>query len=218
MNENKIKVFIVGTALHYAKIINNSEIVKDYLDADVAIFTGGSDVSPSFYKEKEHNLTFVNLKRDVEERAMFFNLLKEQIPMLGICRGSQFLTVMSGGKLIQHVNNHGINGTHKIKFNDGSEIDITSTHHQMMYPYNLDKDEFEIIAVSSEKRSNVYYKNDVEEYDMSDKEECEIVYYNESNCLCIQGHPEMILDNKKTFDKINSLILNYLIKKEEYAK
>lgn len=38
--------------------------------------------------------------------------------MVGICRGAQFLNVMAGGKMIQHVEGHAIHGTHEIVVTD----------------------------------------------------------------------------------------------------
>jgi len=76
--------------------------------------------------------------------------------MVGICRGSQFLTVMSGGRLFQDVSGHAIMGTHLIKFKDGSSLGITSTHHQMMNPFYLSKNEYDLIAVSEKNRSSKY--------------------------------------------------------------
>src|SRR5690606_26079714 len=116
-------------------------------DIDIALFTGGEDVDPSLYGQNVGNNTFINVKRDSQEKSLY-HILHPKTLKLGICRGSQFLTVMSGGSLIQHVEGHGGNhlitvvDTHPL---DKEEIDIfrvdpdrfmtmeiTSTHHQMM--------------------------------------------------------------------------------------
>jgi gamma-glutamyl-gamma-aminobutyrate hydrolase PuuD len=95
------------------------------------VFTGGSDVTPSYYREA-NKLSHCNLKRDELESAIFYQCKENAIPMMGICRGSQFLHVMMGGKLWQDVDNHCCQ--HSILDMDtGEKInDTTSTHHQMV--------------------------------------------------------------------------------------
>src|SRR5438309_1359385 len=53
-------------------------------------------------------------------------------PMAGICRGSQFLNVMAGGRLCQHLDGHG--SWHDMETSDGRSFEVSSTHHQMMLP------------------------------------------------------------------------------------
>lgn len=50
--------------------------------------------------------------------VLYNNAKRLQIPMVGICRGAQFLNVMAGGKMIQHVEGHAIHGTHEIVVTD----------------------------------------------------------------------------------------------------
>jgi len=69
-------------------------------------FTGGEDVSPSMYGEPVGYRTGTNKYRDIFEKQIFEQALKHNIPMVGICRGSQFLNVMCGGRMIQDVTNH----------------------------------------------------------------------------------------------------------------
>jgi hypothetical protein len=82
-----------------------------------------------------------------------------------------------------------------------------------MYPYNLPKKHYEIIAHSTYFRSNTYLDGDNKEIDIpKDFLECEIVYYPNTNSLAIQGHPEMM--NIKTTGRQACLqhIRNYLKK------
>ena len=122
------------------------------------------------------------------------------------------LTVLSGGGLIQHVSNHAKSGTHKIHLiNEDVDIDITSTHHQMMYPFWLNKKEYDIIAKSTKDLSTTYLDGDDRERRLpQDFVECEIVYYKTTNCLCIQGHPEYMPKDSSAVRYINVLIREYL--------
>ena len=146
------------------------------------------------------------------ELALFKEARKYNKLCVGLCRGSQLLTVLSGGGLIQHVSNHAKSGTHKIHLiNEGVDIDITSTHHQMMYPFWLNKKEYDIIAKSTKDLSTTYLDgNDRERKLPPDFVECEIVYYKTTNCLCIQGHPEYMPKDSSAVKYINVLIREYL--------
>jgi GMP synthase-like glutamine amidotransferase len=187
----------------------------DRVKIDLMLFTGGEDVTPSYYGESKGKFTGNSEKRDdIETTYMYQRSRMHGIPKLGICRGAQFLTVMSGGKLIQHVNGHGMSGSHPLNMKhlgiDG-EFKITSTHHQMMFPYNLEKKDYEIIATSSYFLSNTYLDGINQEKELpKDFEECEIVFYPNSNSLCIQGHPEYSNCPKDTIQECLNLIEQYL--------
>jgi len=160
-------------------------------DIDLALFTGGEDVDPAYYEESKGRFTSCNKKRDQIEHKMFMSSLSA--PKLGICRGSQFLTVMCGGKLIQHVEGHGIGGTHPIDivYPFEQKVEITSTHHQMLYPFNLPKENYLMCAYSTNHRSGVYLNGNNENISLpEDFVEPEIVYYPKYTSLAIQGHPE----------------------------
>lgn len=183
---------------------------------DLILFTGGADVNPEMYNEKTGSRTSVNIKRDKLEYSIFRKFNK--IPKLGICRGAQFLTVCNDGKLIQHVENH-CNGNHQItttgsKWMYGSRgYEITSTHHQMMYPFNLPKDNYELIAWSTKFKSPTYLNGDNEEIKLDPNFlEPEIVFYPNTKSLCIQGHPEYGNCPEETKDYCFSLINSYLLK------
>lgn len=124
---------------------------------------------------------------------------------------SQFLTTMSGGSLIQHVNGHG--GDHLISTKEGIMLKMTSTHHQMMYPYDLNKDKFDLIAWSTYFKSDTYLNGRNEEIEIpTEFLEPEIVHYKNTNALAIQGHPEFSSCNREASDYCLDLIRNYLNK------
>src|SRR6266446_2592686 len=99
--KTKRKIYVVGSSRQYANWMQG-ELVDNIEDADLVLFTGGEDVDPRMYKEPRNPHTGCNLDRDIQEAREFYlaNKLKKHI--IGICRGSQFTCVMSGGKLVQH--------------------------------------------------------------------------------------------------------------------
>lgn len=160
---------------------------------DGLIIWGGADISPSIYGEPVGPRTGAGDKpsyRDVVEMAAVDAAIKMGIPLIGVCRGAQLMCAMSGGKLVQDVQGH--LGSHPMRTIDGRTIITTSVHHQMMYPFNLPDDDYDLIAWSAPSRSLTYVGVDSEP--MKDFNggilEPEVIYFHKTNALCIQGHPE----------------------------
>lgn len=75
------------------------------LDAiDGLCLAGGQDIEPTHYGANRHPSTEASqLERDEAELALVEAALERDLPILGICRGSQVLNVACGGSLIQHL-------------------------------------------------------------------------------------------------------------------
>ncbi|PSB35548.1 gamma-glutamyl-gamma-aminobutyrate hydrolase family protein [Stenomitos frigidus] len=71
---------------------------------DGLIFSGGGDIDPQLYGGEHHpSIYLVDPDRDEFEIALATVALTAKIPVLGICRGMQVLSVASGADLITHV-------------------------------------------------------------------------------------------------------------------
>ncbi len=90
---------------------NLEEISK----CDGILLTGGEDVHPRFYNKPENlplcNPDFIDEQRDEFEWKVCEYVFDNKIPLLGICRGLQFVNVFLGGTLIADIpsigkNNH----------------------------------------------------------------------------------------------------------------
>ncbi|MBR3711449.1 MAG: gamma-glutamyl-gamma-aminobutyrate hydrolase family protein [Bacteroidales bacterium] len=69
---------------------------------DGFLFTGGQDVSPSLYGMEDATGTIVSsLERDQLESLLLSKALLADKPILGICRGLQFINAFLGGTLWQ---------------------------------------------------------------------------------------------------------------------
>lgn len=180
------KVYIINGSGQYEQLFKSYgfEIVYDLLDSDLVVFTGGSDVTPSFYGASPHRYTMNDKARDAQERALFDKALWSEKKMVGICRGGQFLNVMSGGMMYQDVTNH--TSTHDL-FDIETEtyITVSSTHHQMMYPGK----QAQIVAVAYEDSRREWFDKGTFHTDVSE-EDYEVIYYPNTNSLCFQPHPE----------------------------
>lgn len=196
MSDTKRKVFIVGgatpafiqmfTAKGFHVMDNHKEKITD---ADLVQFTGGSDVNPALYGEAKHPSTFFNDFRDTTESRVFDTCVANKIPMAGICRGGQFLNVMNGGRMYQHVDGHGISGHHAmVDLHDGSITQVTSTHHQMMRPGR----KAILLAIASNISTRKEHCDSAGGVivDHEDLVDVEVVMYKYNKCLCYQPHPE----------------------------
>lgn len=203
------RLFIVGGDWSYYKpFAEILSLADNFEEADVAMFTGGSDVTPSIYGEKNAGLSHSFLERDQEELEYYKQIVARKMPMIGICRGSQFITAASGGRLFQHVDNHALAGTHPIQTDNGDVLDMSSTHHQMMRPAG----NFRIIAWC-EHRSPRYLteKQAFTVKDVDIKVDPEIVFYPDIKALCIQGHPEYLPVNGHTNKYCRKLVEELLL-------
>lgn len=186
----KSKVYIVGADAEYEQMFlrNGWQVVKDIEDSDLIQFTGGSDVDPMLYGEPYHPATGSSPARDAKE-ANIFNKYNWDIPMAGICRGGQFLNVMSGGRMWQHVDGHTVGGGHTmydIVF--GKEVLVSSTHHQMMDPTTADN--YLILAtagLTTFKQDG--WGNSLKQLPDRSRD-VEAVFFPETQCLSYQPHPE----------------------------
>lgn len=196
------------------------EISSDpYAVCDLVCFTGGLDVAPSIYRAPIHPKTQYDLERDDECVQMFVDHHKFT-PMVGICRGGQFLNVMCGGSLFQHVDGH--HKSHKAKL-EGTDmtLEVTSSHHQMMLPkldYGVDRPELILTADESSFRQKFSALTALSNDEIT-LPDIEALFYREDECLCFQPHPEWVKKGSVERDLFFSLIktLFKLEGKEECA-
>jgi gamma-glutamyl-gamma-aminobutyrate hydrolase PuuD len=197
---------------------NKNLVLDNPKEVSLVVFTGGSDVTPSVYNEKAHKTTNNNIARDEEELEIFVAAKNKGIPMAGICRGSQFLCAMAGGKLVQHITNHA-GPMHNIVVTMPDDeirvVKVTSSHHQMQYPFALPEEDYEVIGWSEEQRSTLYCMNPdktIRAADADDnlKSEPDIVWYPKIKALGVQYHPEWMPEESEGFTIYEELVDLYL--------
>ena len=159
-------------------------LVDTPLKADLVVFTGGSDVNPSMYGENVLSETHVDLERDKADNALYEICFNNRIPMIGICRGLQFLWVKMGGKLYQDINGHN-DGEHEITyFETNTRYLASSVHHQSAFPTTVPG--MRLLAssrVSTTRKCTTHVSQ-------GPGIEYEIIAFMEQGMLLFQGHPE----------------------------
>ncbi len=95
--------------LQWVKLSYLQDNLSEVEQCDGVLLTGGGDVEPSLYSTSTaHPKVYgVDRKRDDFERLVIDETLKQQKPLLGICRGLQIANVHFGGTLIQDLEESG---------------------------------------------------------------------------------------------------------------
>lgn len=188
---------------------------RDMSGARLIIFTGGDDVNPTTYGHQTYYSTCCNPHRDEVESEIFRYGIYNSIPMLGICRGSQFLWTCLGGTLLQDVDGH--SGNHQSRNLLTGDLFVTnSTHHQAADSQSK-RDSIQILAVADPKvsSSQVYYNigdRSFKTYDHGLEVEA---WVDESRMvLGIQWHPEMGGAPRSCVNTSIKFIRDFLILKE----
>lgn len=160
--------------------------------ADIIVFNGGSDIATEIYNEEPvfRGIPRIKSKRDTEEIRLFNEYKNSGKLLLGICRGAQLLNCLNGGSLWQHVDNH-TSDHGMVDVLTGNFYSVTSTHHQMMRPTN----EALIIGVAGLAK-NKHAQDTHVHIATPASDDIEIVWYGNTRCLCIQGHPEYVPNSR----------------------
>lgn len=200
-----MKIYVLHGGITDMHWIDEAAICSSAEEADVILFTGGTDVDPALYGDVMGDYTDnPDEARDIYEASIFREYSGKK-PMIGICRGSQFLCVMSGGQLIQHMRHP---GNHIIYAKDKTYL-VNSTHHQMMYPFEVPH-----VLLGYAQLSPMHLNGSNEEAEMpmlnNKAVEPEVVWFSKTKCLCIQSHPEYTGYPAETGEWLNQLINKYV--------
>ena len=189
-------------------------------DCDALVLSGGIDIHPGYYNSD--NFVYPNMpqkfneKRDAFERSLFAAAQKQNIPVLGVCRGLQLINCILGGDLQQDL--AGKNSIHKAIVDEkkkqfdkahglhivpgtllaeiaGTERGVTnSAHHQCV---NAIAGELMVSCLSDD--------NVVEGLEWKDKAGKPFLF-------CIQWHPERMYEFQLEKSALSAGIRNLFIK------
>jgi carbamoylphosphate synthase small subunit len=197
-NNDKLSVFIQGPGQFgfvqmFAQKKDEYYGVKTAAEADIVLFTGGLDINPELYGEKPLGTTRFDPERDRQDVSVFENSTRRHKFLVGVCRGAQFLNVMNGGRLWQHVGQHTIDHP-VVDIKSGRVIPVSSTHHQMMMP-NSKGDLIRVAATNQArfKRGSNCGWDAITDPKFGLKEilfDDEVLWYPNNRSLCFQPHPE----------------------------
>ncbi len=142
-----MKVFIYDNGLKlnsYIKAItycNSTPVFSKDLskssDCDALLLTGGGNICPAFYGEKNEEYYEYDYLTDISEFYLIKEFLRKNKQIVGICRGAQVLNVFFNGSLEfvpdKILSNHytfSKDIEHEITYKNGRKIIVNSMHKQ----------------------------------------------------------------------------------------
>lgn len=190
--------------------VMNSDNAKELISiVDGLLLTGGEDVSPRFYNEEPRMVIgTTSPERDHSEILLLEEAMRQNKPILGVCRGMQLINVVMGGSLYQDLSeNPNITlqhmqktrphyPTHSINIKSNSHIAkiyktgdyVNSFHHQVLKDI---VDDLTVVAWSKD--------------DVPEAVEC---FKDHQSILGLQWHPELnaLKNNKKSYAVFKDLV------------
>lgn len=188
---------------------DKTNLDRCYDMVDGILFTGGHDINPKLYNQEKKEVCGVQCdKRDEMESYLFKKAIKDDKPILGICRGIQLFNALLGGTLYQD-----------LPTEHSSEI-----KHTMIKPYNRGIHSVDILKstplykiIEVDKLSvNSYHHQAIKDLAPSlvanaiseDGLIEAISMTNKKFVMAVQWHPEFLWKNSKE----NNLIIAEFIK------
>lgn len=157
------------------------------------------------YGGRDRGVSFYNIRRDKMEIEIYKACRKHNIKMVGICRGLQFLNVMAGGKLWQHLNNH-TPVLHEVYTpTAATTITVNSYHHQMV---ELPSGSIPILWAQP-KIASFYFDHMCKIHQEVEKE-IEAAVYPEINAFGVQYHPEDMVTKTAGRQIFLNMVNNFL--------
>jgi putative glutamine amidotransferase len=190
------------------EVIKLGYSLDNFLDIEKCngiLLTGGEDVHPKFYNKIEYSP--LCHQYDMDERRDEFELKvidytqKNQLPLLGICRGLQITNVYFGGTLIPDIPTSGMSDHSKLNNNDryhqintnvGSQLfdivgnvtgEVNSAHHQSADGIGSG------LRISATSSDGIIEALEREQPD------------GKSFLILVQWHPERMIDQQSPFTK-----------------
>ena len=115
-------------------------------------------------------------KRDITEAKLLVWAIKKKIPVLGVCRGMQFINVFFGGNLTDKIENH-VTNSHQIDIIDRRFHDFFKTN-------KIETNSYHNMGVMLDNMAN-----DLIPWAVRDRV-VEAFYHNKYPVTAIQWHPE----------------------------
>lgn len=191
--------------LPFSNLINSKTVVKpgELKKDNILVLWGGEDIGTEIYNQMPNKYVndYKKSTRDKEEILLVQEAIELDIPILGICRGAQLLCCLTGGSLIQHIENH-VTNTHDVHVENKGVFKTNSCHHQMMVP-SLDQ---EVLAYATET-IGVTEANNIIKIELVP----EVVHFPKIRALGIQGHPEWPSMPKRFSDYCEQLISELIL-------
>jgi putative glutamine amidotransferase len=191
----------LGDEIELIELSFKKNNIEDIQRCDGFLLTGGIDVDPSYYDGPEnypYQPAVFLPERDRFEKLIYDYSQAHKIPVLGICRGMQYINILEGGKVLEDIGEanqihkkevldkvHAVNIGHNSMLYAITSVKngiVNSAHHQGVAKYNLSNN---LIANSYSDTSDQL----IEGLEFKDKT-------GKSFMLAVQWHPERMIEKE----------------------
>lgn len=180
-------------------VCKNLEKYFDEMSIKGIILSGGNTIGANAYYEKIND-DDISEERDETDKKLIQIALERKLPLLGVCRGAQFINVYFGGILIYDVKKEtGVNHvatTHSINVTDKKAIDF------------FGKDKFTVNSYHNQGITKKTLSSELKEFAISEDGIIEGIYHPRYPIAGILWHPERPNSDKDTDRKIVEAFIN----------
>jgi putative glutamine amidotransferase len=165
---------------------------------DGLLVPGGWDVDPARYGQEAHPETdSPRPARDEWEQALILEAIRQDVPLLTICRGEQLLNVTLGGTLHQHLPDIVGEGVYQLGGHQFNKIEVEIKAHSLLN--NLLGEDSAIVPVSHHQAVDRLGDGLVAAAWSEDQIVEAIEHPGQRFCLGVQWHPEQLPEEEALF-------------------
>ncbi|MDD2656647.1 MAG: gamma-glutamyl-gamma-aminobutyrate hydrolase family protein [Patescibacteria group bacterium] len=188
-------------------IPNVVEDVSEYIEKnriEIIILSGGGEISSDFSRHPEKSELFYQPERDFVESELLKYAVKHKIPVIGECRGAQFINLFFGGTLINSISDNLLNSNNHVATNH--EIEIVDDKFDKFFI----KNKFDVNSFHENGFTKDGLSSQLKEFAISSDGVVEGFYHIKLPIVGIMWHPER-MENKMSNKEINYNLLNNLL-------
>lgn len=150
---------------------------------------GGTDIDSIYYNALRNSRNDTpDTARDKREINAYYHAVRNNEPVLGICRGAQLVSVLNGASLYQHSIGHNKNHPIKCLVDDRFIVytNVAADHHQIINLNLVNPTTYTLLGYSDHITTVWTDETTTKEI----KDVPEIIYFPHVKTMAVQPHPE----------------------------
>lgn len=160
-------------------------------ELDALILQGGSDVHPKFYNEEPDPSPYhYDEDRDLYELQLIEAFIKEQKPILGICRGFQLLNIYFKGNLFQDLEKNALSGHLNIQTSRQHEHKVSIAEGGILSDFYKETKSGSVISIHHQGINKLGENLKIEAYSTHDRLIEAFSHEGDNYIVGVQWHPE----------------------------
>lgn len=208
-NNSNLKAAIVGRnqfTSNYEKALHSLGVHAHTLlstgklqNFDLLVLPGGGDITPAFFGQKNKGSRDIDTELDILQIQALDLFVRQQKPVLGICKGMQLINIFFGGSIKQHLPTASVH-----EYLNGDQYHLT----QALPGSALQKLYGDRFVVNSAHHQGIDLPGKLLKVTQTcDDGVIEGIEHLSLPILGVQWHPERLMENKKPNDTVSGVPL-----------